>query len=103
MYLKPVLHLNGPAAYVIFENILKEGINIACKAGVFRCAIDDREFRRVRKWFQGRGCRPLLIPGRALKKHLLYRLGLIKPVVPCRKEWLINNTNSAVWYTFWVI
>ena len=32
MHLKPTLNLVGPAAYVIFENVLKEGIDIACKA-----------------------------------------------------------------------
>ena len=46
-----------PAAFVIFENVLKEGINISYKAGVFRCACPSS-------------------PGRALKIRLLCRLRL---------------------------
>ena len=31
MHLKPVLNVVGLAAYVIYENVFKEEINIACK------------------------------------------------------------------------
>ena len=52
-----------PAAYVIFENVLKEGINIACKA-----YFAVRSIWTVKKWFQGRGCLPLLIGSRVKRK-----------------------------------
>jgi len=37
---KASLTPHWPAAYVTFKNVLKERVDIACKAGVFRCAID---------------------------------------------------------------
>ena len=40
-----------PAAYVIYENVFKEEINIACKEGatIFCCAI-DLDFRLSESW-----------------------------------------------------
>ena len=87
-----------PAAYVIFENVLKEGINIACKA-----YFAVRSIWTVKKWFQGRGCLPLLIGSRVKRKKKTPGLGLIRPVVPCRRKWSITNTNSSVWYAFCAI
>ena len=52
-----------PAAYVIFENVLKEGINIACKA-----YFAVRSIWTLKKWFQGRGCLPLLIGSRVKRE-----------------------------------
>lgn len=52
-----------PAVYVIFENVLKEGINIACKA-----YFAVRSIWTVKKWFQGRGCLPVLIGSRVKEK-----------------------------------
>ena len=34
---------------MLFENVLKEGINIACKGGVFCCAI-DLDFQLTESW-----------------------------------------------------
>ena len=66
---------------MIFENVLKEGVNMACKAGVFRCAI-DLDFRLTESWGESKNDSNGEVacpssPGRALKKRLLSRLGLI--------------------------
>ena len=80
-----------PAAYVIFENVLKEGINIACKA-----YFAVRSNWTVKKWFQGRGCLPLLI-GSRVKRKKPPGLGLIRPVVPCRRKWFITKVFQRFW------
>ena len=64
-HLKPILHLSRwPAAYVIFENVLKEG--------VFCCAI-DLNFRLTESWGESKSDSKgeVACPsssGRALKK-----------------------------------
>ena len=87
-----------PAAYVIFENVLKEGINIACKA-----YFAVRSIWTVKKWFQGTGCLPLLIGSRVKRKKNTWARGLIRRAVPCRRKWSITNTNSSGWYAFCAI
>ena len=80
-----------PAAYVIFENVLKEGINIACKA-----YFAVRSIWAVKKWFQGRGCLPLLI-GSRVKRKKPPGLELIRLVVPCRRKWFITKVFQRFW------
>ena len=68
--LTPCWHAN-----VISENVLKEAINIACKAYFAVRSIWTFDRPRVgggvKKWFEGRGCLPLLIGSRDKKKKTL--------------------------------
>ena len=97
-----------PVAYVIFENVLKVGINIACKAYFAVRSIWTFDWPRV-------GASQKVIPRERLRAppHWVARwkkkekktsgLGLIRPAVPCRRKWSITDTNSSVWYSFCAI
>ena len=64
---------------------------VACKA-----YFSVRSIWTVKKWFQGRGCLPLLI-GSRVKRKKPPGLGLIRPVVPCRRKWFITKVFQRFW------
>ena len=100
---KNVLHLMGLLLTWFLKTIQWKGLIEPAKQGYYAvqsiCTFDWPRVGTSQKMIPRDVACPTS-PGRALKKRLLCSLGFIKQVVPCRKKWLMNNTNSLVWYKF---